>query len=190
MLPAYAPSIYKLSWTTRAATSKLLIQKEVKKTLSHRNSPTERCLSTSIKEKIDDEVTENLNSDPAFRSTIKMPVLFYLKQLSNYCWTGYLGGKNIVPVFLGWVGEVGIREKLKQWLGPTQVTPWPAVLGIREMPWGARHCTEVHAKSHMLTPYVFWVGFSSSFPHSIIYLTLWPLKHAPLPLDESASALA
>ena len=45
------------------------------------------------------------------------------------------------------------------------------------------------ARSHLLVACVLWVGFSSS-PHSIIYLTFWRSEHAPLPLHESASALA
>lgn len=44
---------------------------------------------------------ENLNSDPKFQRSVKMPILFYLKQFTDYFWTLYLGGKNIVPVFLG-----------------------------------------------------------------------------------------
>lgn len=85
---------------------------------------------------------------------------------------------------------MGNGENLKQRLGPVQVTQCPAVLGIREMPKGAWHCTEVYARSHLLDSCVFQVGFSSSFPHSITYLTFWPPERAPLPLDESASALA
>lgn len=48
-----------------------------------------------------DEVTADLNSDPNFQRTIKMSLLFYLKQLTNYCWTSYLGGGNVsVPLGL------------------------------------------------------------------------------------------
>lgn len=53
-------------------------------------------------EKIRDKVTENLNSDPKFQRSIRMPIQFYLKQFTNYCWNGYLGGKNIVPLFFRW----------------------------------------------------------------------------------------
>lgn len=52
---------------------------------TQRNSPIEKCLNTSRKEKMDDEVTENLNSDPKFQRSVKMPILFYLKQFTDYC---------------------------------------------------------------------------------------------------------
>lgn len=99
LLPAYAPNIYKVSWTTCAATSKFLIQRRKKKpTTFPQEFSNWEMLKGWCKRK--DEVTEDLNSDPNFQSTIKMSLLFYLKELTNYCWTSYLGGEN-VSVFLG-----------------------------------------------------------------------------------------
>lgn len=86
-----------------------LFKRRGKRTLSHRNS-TERCLSVSRKGKICDEVTESLNSDPKFQIAIKMPIQFYLKEFTNYCWKSYLGGKNIVSFFLKWEGRWEIEK--------------------------------------------------------------------------------
>lgn len=126
-----------------------------------------------------DEVTADLNSDPNFQRTIKMSLLFYLKQLTNYCWMSYLGGGNVSV-------SLGLRRRWETGKVWNTGWVWCSLLGGQqcwgqEMPWGAWHCTGVDASSHPLAPDVFWASFSP-FLHSIICLVFWVPEHSPLAL--------
>lgn len=96
---AYAPNIYKVSLTTCGTTSKFLIQKEEKK----KPLPT-RILqlreSWTRLERTHDRVTENLNCDPNLKDQLKCQFSFIWSSLPIIA--EMVGGKNIVPVFLGW----------------------------------------------------------------------------------------
>lgn len=47
------------------------------------NSATGRCLNTNRKDKTRFEVTEDLNSDPKFQRSVKIPIQFYLSSLPS-----------------------------------------------------------------------------------------------------------
>lgn len=106
-----------------------------------------------------DEVTADMNSDPNFQSAIKMSLLFSLKQLTNYCWTSYLGSGN-VSVSLGLRRRWGTGKIWNtSWV-------WRSLLGGQqcwgqEMPWGAWHCTGVDASS---LPTCSWCILGKFFP--------------------------